>query len=71
MGRGAKGEVHMSDRTNRTYRRWLYASGWRVAFRDERGVFLKHDKLPGHTFTREWAAIVQAGWNAKRKAEVA
>lgn len=66
----------MRDRTNRTYRQWLYgdrhwlyAADWRVAFRDDRGVFLKHSKLPGHTLTIEAAATVQAGWDAKPKAE--
>ncbi len=47
----------------------LYAADWRVESHDERGVFLKHPKVPGHTLTREAAVTLQAAWDAKREAE--
>lgn len=47
----------------------LYSAGWRVEVQDERGVFLKHPRMPGHILRRQLAATVQAAWDAERKPE--
>lgn len=62
---------HRYLRRARTQHEKLYTVGWRVEFRDERGVFLKHPRVPGHTLARRAAATLQAAWDAERKAEVA
>lgn len=64
------GMVDLSE-ISEIQREKLYTAGWRVEVNDERGVFVKHPRMPGHMLRRSLAATVQAAWDAERRGEVA